>query len=164
MSQADTNPSISAYSTQQILFFILITGLLANAIGQAFIFAILPPLGREVALSEVQTTSIISTSALVFTFCSPWWGRRSDQIGRKIIIVIGLTGYAVGTVIFAGVFALGMKGILSGWTLYSPHYSFGACSRRLWLLQALALLPTPQITVPAPSGRRRWLDWEQPIA
>jgi MFS family permease len=29
-----------------------------------------------------------------------------------------LTGYAVGTVIFAGVFALGMKGILSGWTLY----------------------------------------------
>ena len=118
MSQADTNPSSAPTRLSRSSFFILITGLLANAIGQAFIFAILPPLGREVALSEVQTTSIISTSALVFTFCSPWWGRRSDQIGRKIIIVIGLTGYAVGTVIFAGVFALGMKGILSGWTLY----------------------------------------------
>jgi len=118
MSSADETSSSAPSRLSRSSFFILITGLLANAIGQAFIFAILPPLGREVALSEVQTTSIISTSALVFTFCSPWWGRRSDQIGRKIVIVIGLTGYAVGTVIFAGVFALGMKGILSGWTLY----------------------------------------------
>lgn len=118
MSSADATSLSAPSRLSRSSFLILITGLLANAIGQAFIFAILPPLGREVALSEVQTTSIISTSALVFTFCSPWWGRRSDQIGRKIIIVIGLTGYAVGTVIFAGVFALGMKGILSGWTLY----------------------------------------------
>ena len=118
MSSADATSLSAPSRLSRSSFFILITGLLANAIGQAFIFAILPPLGREVALSEVQTTSIISTSALVFTFCSPWWGRRSDQIGRKIVIVIGLTGYAVGTVIFAGVFALGMKGILSGWTLY----------------------------------------------
>jgi MFS family permease len=118
MSSADATSSSAPSRLSRSSFFILITGLLANAIGQAFIFAILPPLGREVALSEVQTTSIISTSALVFTFCSPWWGRRSDQIGRKIVIVIGLAGYAVGTVIFAGVFALGMKGILSGWTLY----------------------------------------------
>ena len=36
--------------------FILIAGLLANAVGQAFIFAILPPLGREIALTEIQTT------------------------------------------------------------------------------------------------------------
>ena len=118
MSSADATSSSAPSRLSRSSFFILITGLLANAIGQAFIFAILPPLCREVALSEVQTTSIISTSALVFTFCSPWWGRRSDQIGRKIVIVICLTGYAVGTVIFAGVFALGMKGILSGWTLY----------------------------------------------
>lgn len=118
MSSADATSLAAPSRLSRSSFLILITGLLANAIGQAFIFAILPPLGREVALSEVQTTSIISTSALVFTFCSPWWGRRSDQIGRKIIIVIGLTGYAVGTVIFAGVFALGMKGILTGWTLY----------------------------------------------
>ena len=124
MSQADTNPTSAPTRLSRSSFFILITGLLANAIGQAFIFAILPPLGREVALSEVQTTSIISTSALVFTFCSPWWGRRSDQIGRKIIIVIGLTGYAVGTLSLAGVFSLGMILILPGWTLYFAAWFF----------------------------------------
>ena len=118
MTKADAAAVTAPAKLSRSSFFILITGLLANAIGQAFIFAILPPLGREVALSEIQTTSIISTSALLFTFCSPWWGRKSDQIGRKIVIVIGLTGYAVGTVVFAAVFALGMKGILTGWTLY----------------------------------------------
>lgn len=118
MTSADAASPAAPTKLNRSSFFILIAGLLANAIGQAFIFAILPPLGREVALSEVQTTSIISTSALVFTFLSPWWGRKSDQIGRKIVIVIGLTGYAAGTVLFAVVFALGMKGILTGWGLY----------------------------------------------
>ena len=78
MSQADTNPSSAPTRLSRSSFFILITGLLANAIGQAFIFAILPPLGREVALSEVQTTSIISTSALVFTFAL--LGGEEDRI------------------------------------------------------------------------------------
>ena len=112
-SLTNTEQSLSRTS-----FYILIAGILANTIGQSFIFAILPPLGREVALTEVQTTSIISASALLFTFCSPWWGRQSDRVGRKIVIVIGLTGYAAGTLVFAGVFALGMSGVLSGTILY----------------------------------------------
>ena len=65
-------------------FFILIAGLLANAVGQAFIFAILPPLGREVALTEIQTTSIISTSALVFTFLSQQTLIKSIQVFKRI--------------------------------------------------------------------------------
>ena len=69
MTKADAAAVTAPAKLSRSSFFILITGLLANAIGQAFIFAILPPLGREVALSEIQTTSIISTSALLFTFC-----------------------------------------------------------------------------------------------
>ena len=70
MTSADAASPAAPTKLNRSSFFILIAGLLANAVGQAFIFAILPPLGREVALSEVQTTSIISTSALVFTFLS----------------------------------------------------------------------------------------------
>ena len=54
-------------------------GCFATAIGQAFVFAILPPLGRSVGLDEVRITAIISTSALVFTLVAPFWGRFSDQ-------------------------------------------------------------------------------------
>ena len=53
---------------------LLFIGLFATAIGQAFVFAILPPLGRSVGLDEVRITAIISTSALIFTLVAPFWG------------------------------------------------------------------------------------------
>ena len=98
---------------------ILIAALMATGIGQSLVFAILAPLGREVGLNEVQITSIIALSALVFAFASPWWGRLSDRIGRKPVILIGLVGYTVGTVLFTSVFLAGLAGVLSGVTLYA---------------------------------------------
>ena len=97
---------------------ILILSLMATSIGQSLVFAILPPLGREVNLGELQITSIITLSSLVFAFASRRWGRLSDKLGRKPIIITGLVGYTVGTVIFTSVFYAGLTGVLSGLTLY----------------------------------------------
>lgn len=97
---------------------VLILALMATAIGQSLVFAILAPLGREVGMAEVQITSIIASSALVFAIFSPAWGRLSDRVGRKPVIITGLLGYTVGTVIFASVFSAGLAGLLSGWLLY----------------------------------------------
>lgn len=97
-----------------VLFF----ALMATSMGQSLVFAILPPLGREVNLNEVQITSIIAISALVFGLASPRWGRYSDQRGRKPVILIGLVGYALGTIIFAGLFQAALVGMLSGTLLY----------------------------------------------
>jgi MFS family permease len=92
---------------------------MATGIGQSLVFAILPPLGREVDLSEIQITSIIAVSALVFAIASPRWGRLSDRVGRKPIIITGLLGYMVGTILFTSVFYAGLSGVLSGLALYA---------------------------------------------
>ncbi|MEL7044153.1 MAG: MFS transporter [Pseudomonadota bacterium] len=97
---------------------ILVGALISIGIGQSLIFAILAPLGREVGLVEVQITSIIAMSALVFAIASPFWGRLSDRVGRKPIILTGLIGYTVGTIFFTSVFLAGIAGMLSGLTLY----------------------------------------------
>lgn len=97
---------------------ILVLAMMATSIGQSLVFAILPPLGREVALSELQITSIIALSAFVFALASPLWGRYSDRVGRKPVIITGLLGYTVGTVLFTSVFLAGLTGLLSGLTLY----------------------------------------------
>jgi MFS family permease len=86
--------------------------------GQSLVFAILAPLGREVHLGELQITSIIALSALIFGLAAPHWGRLSDRIGRKPIMITGLIGYTVGTVLFTSVFYAGMTGLLSGTLLY----------------------------------------------
>lgn len=87
-------------------------------IGQTVVFAILAPLGREVGLVEWQIGSIITCSSLMFSIASPRWGRLSDRWGRKPVIITGLVGYTLGTVVFASVFWLAMHGKITGWTLY----------------------------------------------
>jgi DHA1 family multidrug resistance protein-like MFS transporter len=98
-----------------ILLFI---GLFATAVGQAFVFAILPPLGRSVGMDELHITGIISTSALVFTLVAPIWGRFSDRVGRKPVIIIGLMGYSLGSLSFAVLFSLAGNGVITGTTLF----------------------------------------------
>lgn len=97
---------------------LLIIALGSTSMGQSLVFAILQPLGREVQLREIQITSIVACSALLFSVMSPVWGRISDRHGRKAIIIIGLLGYTLGTVLFSSVFYAGLTGVLSGMALY----------------------------------------------
>ena len=97
---------------------VLVMALMATGIGQSLVFAILAPLGREVQLGELQITSIIAVSALVFGVAAPRWGRFSDRVGRKPVIITGLLGYTVGTLLFTSVFYAGLVGLLGGIALY----------------------------------------------
>jgi len=84
----------------------------AMGFAQTVLFAILAPLGREVGLVEVQIGAIISSSSLTLFLISPFWGRASDVWGRRKILLIGLFGYSVGTVLFASVFQAALLGYL----------------------------------------------------
>jgi len=94
-------------------------GVFAHGMGQSMVFAILPALGREVGLAEVEIGIVISMSSLVFFVASRAWGRISDRWGRKPVILCGLWGYSIGTLLFALVFGLGMYGVVGGTLLYA---------------------------------------------
>jgi MFS family permease len=106
---------------------VLILALMATGIGQSLVFAILAPLGREVRLGELQITSIIAISALVFGGASPRWGRLSDRLGRKPVIITGLLGYTLGTLLFTSVFSLGLQGLFGGAALYTLLLAARCC-------------------------------------
>jgi MFS family permease len=82
--------------------------LVCTGIGQAMLFAILPPAAREIGLSEIQVSTIFVTSATIWVFVSPFWGRRSDFVGRRRIILIGLLGYALSMVLLATTIGLAL--------------------------------------------------------
>jgi MFS family permease len=79
--------------------------------GMTVLFAILSPLGREVGFTEFEISVIIATSSLTVFLASPRWGRLSDRIGRKPVLLTGLFGYIIGTLLFAGAF----HATLVGW-------------------------------------------------
>ena len=86
--------------------------------GFTVLFPVLAPLGRELGLQDFQITSIISISSLTVFLSSPHWGRLSDRYGRRRIMLIGVFGFSLGTIIFNTVLNLG----LSGWLLGTPLF------------------------------------------
>ena len=85
-----------------------------TALGQTLVFILLPSLGRAAGLAEIQVGLIISCSSLAFALASPIWGYLSELRGRRPVLIIGLSGYAVGTLIFGVIFHLGLTGLLAG--------------------------------------------------
>jgi MFS family permease len=93
-------------------FQLLFVCLMATAIGNSMLFAILPPLARELEVGEVWVSAIYTLSALLFLTMSPVWGALSDRYGRRPLIVFGLSSFALSTFVFAiGAWA-GQSGLL----------------------------------------------------
>ncbi|MAL09124.1 MAG: MFS transporter [Maricaulis sp.] len=93
-------------------FRLLFLCLMATGIGNSMLFAILPPLARELAVSEIYIGAIYTLSALLFLVMSPVWGALSDRRGRRPLIIFGLTSFAVSTLIFACGAWAGQVGLL----------------------------------------------------
>lgn len=107
-----------------------------TALGQTLVFTLLPSLGRASGLAEMQVGLIISCSSLVFALASPVWGTLSESLGRKRVLVIGLSGYSAGTLLFAMIFDAGLKGYMVGGMLVA-----GLVFSRM--LQAAIMAATP---------------------
>ncbi|MCG8317155.1 MAG: MFS transporter [Pseudomonadales bacterium] len=97
---------------------IIFMAIMAVSMGQTVVFAILAPLGREAGLVEMQIGTIITCSSIAFSLFSPIWGRVSDRWGRKKVMLVGLLGYTVGTLVFTSVFYAGFQGWLTGIYLF----------------------------------------------
>jgi MFS family permease len=59
----------------------------------------------------------LTLASLPLIVGAPFWGKRSDVIGRKPVFIIGVTGAAAGTLLIALVLQLGVSGILTGFGL-----------------------------------------------
>ena len=93
-------------------FRILFVGLVCVGMGQSVLFSTLPPAARELGLTPFRISTIFATSATLWVFVSPWWGRRSDVVGRRPIILGGLLGYALSMALVATTITCGRSGLL----------------------------------------------------
>ena len=78
--------------------------------GQSVYWQTMPLIGRELDFSVKLITTLVSFSALMFLVFTPYWGRLSDKKGRKFVLLIGLIGYIVSTLLFCSIAYLGLVG------------------------------------------------------
>jgi MFS family permease len=106
--------AIATPAAFRLLFFCLA----CVGIGQSMLFSILPPAAREIGISPFQVSTIFATSASIWVFVSPMWGRRSDVSGRRKIILIGLLGYALSMSLLALMLQIGLWHLLPATAVY----------------------------------------------
>lgn len=98
---------------------LLFLSVMAMVLGQSLVFTLLPLLGREVGLREIEVGIIITLSSAVYALAARSWGRRSDELGRRRVLLFGLAGYTAGTLLFAALFWLGLQDWLRGMLLWT---------------------------------------------
>jgi MFS family permease len=121
------------------LFLTLFTSIL----GLSILFPVLGPLGRHLGLSETEIGGTSTAYALAQLLFAPFWGRRSEKVGRRPMLILGVVGFALGFVALGVVVVLGDRGILTG------HALLGAMLLARFVGGALssAVLPTAQAYV-----------------
>ncbi len=98
---------------------ILVAGMVSDRIGMALLFVVFGPLARDLGMSEFQFGVLIASANVTLGFASPYWGRRSQDIGRRPVFVIGLAGYSLGFLLLALILQAGLAGRLAPGSLFA---------------------------------------------
>ncbi len=90
--------------------FAIIFGVsMATAMGNTGLQSVLPTIGRRIGIHDELVSAIFSLSALLWAFSSPFWARMSDEWGRKPLMLIGLSGFAVSMTLCGFVVSAGLR-------------------------------------------------------
>jgi DHA1 family tetracycline resistance protein-like MFS transporter len=115
LSEEISDPIVStapADKAKRIDMTVLLFGLITYGIGQSLLYVVLGPIIREIGISEMQYGFLISASNVAIVLTAPWWGRKSESIGRKSVLIIGLLGYSAGYAMLAYGVQLGIEGTI----------------------------------------------------
>jgi MFS family permease len=118
-------------------YWVLLLTVSAYGVVNNVVFSLLPLIGTELGLKASQITLIGSCAALTVFLVSPWWGRKSDEWGRRISILIGVGGYCFSALLLVLFFSLSQAGIMGVDTLYICLFA----SRLLQAFLIAAMLP-----------------------
>ncbi len=118
--------------------FILAGGVVIFAIGQSLLFIIVAPMARSIGLTELQFGLTFSLANISLIFAAPFWGRKSDSIGRKPVFIIGLFGSSFGTLLMAVSLYLGLQGMVATFGLMALIF----LSRTVYGMTASSIYPS----------------------
>ncbi len=111
-----------------------------SILGLSVLFPILAPLGRSLGLQEIEVGALSTGYALMQFLTAAWWGRRSEHVGRKPVLLTGITGFGLTFLGFALVAEAGLDGRIS----HVPLFALLLSARLLGGMVSSATLPTAQ--------------------
>jgi len=151
MSDATAAPSETPGSLPKAVGFVLSYGMLISAIGNNFLITILPPLGREMGFVEWQVGVILAVGGIFMLVTGPFWGRVSEDWGRKKVILFGVVGYIITTAVFALTIDLRLAGVVGAFVCFLLLVAI----RALYTLTSGAIYPATMAMVADMTSREK---------
>lgn len=143
---------ITSRSTKAQLALFL--GLTANTAGQSLFLVVLPPLGRRIGFTDIETGAIKSISAVLLMISAPAWGYLSERIGRRPILLLALAAAAMAAVAYGVIIGSRLASVVSAVSALSAF----VVVRAVQALATSGLLPAAQAytaDITAPSQRAK---------
>ena len=114
-------------NTRAVLVVLYLSMFLVVA-GVGIITPLFPFFAKEIGANSFQLGLLIAVYSLAQAIAAPLWGRLSDRLGRKPILVVGLIGYA------ASFFML----------IWSPNFQILLVARLIGGFVSASAFPTAQ--------------------
>jgi len=85
---------------RRISLFVLFLTVFIDLIGFGMVIPFLSFYAREYGASGITVGAVVGTYSIMQFFFAPIWGRLSDRIGRRPVILISLTASCIGYLLF----------------------------------------------------------------
>lgn len=124
--------------------FIIFLTVFIDLIGFGIVLPLVPNFSRNFGASEAFCGIIMAAFSVMQFLCAPFWGRLSDRIGRRPVILIGLAGSTLSYVVFALAFSLpaGMQAYVL-WVVLGSRILAGIMGANISVAQAYMADITP---------------------
>ncbi len=139
--------TVAAKRDLRILFIVM----LAMAAGNTALQSVLPGLGRTLGIADSMVALGFTFSALVWALAAPRWARKSAATGHKVMLIVGLTGFVVSSVLCTLALITGLNGTVGGYTCFIAFM----LGRLLYGYFGAAAPPAAQALVAAKTSREQ---------
>lgn len=88
-------------------FLLLYSAMLVASSGNTALQSVMPAIGREIGIDDFYVAIAYTWSAVLWVVLAPYWAEKSDHHGRKLLAIMGVSGFIVsmslcGIVLFSG--------------------------------------------------------------
>jgi len=88
-------------------FLLLYSAMLVASSGNTALQSVMPAIGRAIGIGDFWVAIAYTWSAVLWVLLAPFWAEKSDRHGRKLLTIMGVSGFIVsmllcGVVLFAG--------------------------------------------------------------
>ncbi len=107
MASITRNRRIGSTALSTPHFLLLYSAMLVASSGNTALQSVMPAIGREIGIGDFWVAIAYTWSAVLWVALAPYWAEKSDHHGRKLLTIMGVSGFIVsmlfcGAVLFAG--------------------------------------------------------------